>query len=191
MASGALRPWKAFVGGALPRDEKASAQLGFLVLRQGEGKQRDSIAEVAMRVNKVMTRGVQCARPNETLQKAAQKMRELYVGPLPVCGDNDRLVGMLTDRDITVRAVAEGWDPKSKKVSDAMTPDVVYCFEDQDVTEVAEVMKTKQLRRLVVLNQDKRLVGIVSLGDLATDVKDEDVAAKALEGVSTPGQANS
>src|SRR2546423_10403674 len=113
-----------------------------------------------MQVSKVMTRDAECVRPDTTLQEAARKMRDLDVGPLPVCGDNDKLVGMLTDRDIVVRAVAEGKDPRTAKVRDAMSEGVCYCFEDDDVTEAARLMKEKQIRRLVVLNRDKRLVGI-------------------------------
>jgi len=139
-----------------------------------------------MQVHEVMGRGVQCVHPNTTLREAAQKMRDLDVGPLPVCGDNDRLVGMLTDRDITVRAVAEGQDPRKTLVRDVMTPNVIYCFEDQDVAEAAQMMKENQVRRLVVLNRDKRLVGIVSLGDLAVDMGDEELAGNTLGGVSEP-----
>jgi CBS domain-containing protein len=139
-----------------------------------------------MQVKEVMTRGVECTRPSATLQEAARKMRELDVGPLPVCGDNDRLVGMLTDRDITVRAVAEGQDPKTARVQDILTPNILYVFEDQDVTEAARLMKENQIRRLVVLNRDKRLVGIVSLGDLAVDTGDEELAGSTLEAVSEP-----
>ena len=108
------------------------------------------------------------------------------MGPLPVCGDNDRLVGMITDRDITVRAVAEACDPRTTTVQDVMTPDVVYCFDDQDVQEAARLMKEHQVRRLVVLNRDKRLVGIVSLGDLAVETGDERLAGKTVEQVSLP-----
>jgi len=140
-----------------------------------------------MQVKEVMTRGAECISPDEPLQKAAQKMKSLDVGPLPVCGDNDKLVGMLTDRDITVRAVAEGWDPKTARVRDAMTEGVTYCFEDDDVSEAARLMKEKQIRRLVVLNRDKRLVGIVSLGDLAVEAGDRHLAGQTLERVSQPG----
>jgi CBS domain-containing protein len=139
-----------------------------------------------MRVKDVMTHGAECVCPTNSLQEAAQKMKNLDVGPLPVCGDNDRLVGMLTDRDITVRAVAEGRDPRATTVQDVMTPDVVYCFEDQDVQDAARLMKEHQVRRLVVLNRDKRLVGIVSLGDLAVETGDEKLAGKTLEEVSLP-----
>jgi CBS domain-containing protein len=141
-----------------------------------------------MQVKEVMTRGVECTRPAASLQEAARKMRDLDVGPLPVCGDNDRLVGMLTDRDITIRAVAEGQDPKTARVQDVMTPDITYCFEDQDLTEASRLMEQNQIRRLVVLNRDKRLVGIVSLGDLAVKTGNERLSGEALEQVSEPAQ---
>jgi CBS domain-containing protein len=138
-----------------------------------------------MQVRDVMTKGAECIRPSNSLQEAAQKMKNLDVGPLPVC-DNDRLVGLITDRDIVVRAVAEGCDPRNTTVQNVMTPDVLYCFEDQDVPEAARLMRAQQVRRLVVLNQDKRLVGIVSLGDLAVETGDEKLVGKTLEHVSLP-----
>ena len=107
------------------------------------------------------------------------------VGSLPVC-ENDRLVGMLTDRDIVVRAIADGCDTKTTTAREIMTPDIVYCFEDQDVQEAARLMEQNQIRRLVVLNRDKRLVGIVSLGDLAVETGDEHLTGKTLEKVSEP-----
>ena len=141
-----------------------------------------------MKVREVMTAGAQCITPDQTLQEAARMMKNLDVGPLPVC-DNDRLVGILTDRDITVRATAEGQDPKRTRVADILTPDVVFCFDDQDVHDAARLMQENQIRRLVVLNRDKRLVGIVSLGDLAVDAAkghDRQVAQETLERVSEP-----
>src|SRR5687768_819517 len=138
-----------------------------------------------MQLKDVMTRDVEVIQPDATLQQAAEKMEELDVGPLPVC-DGNRLVGMLTDRDITVRATSMGQDPNATRVRDVMTRDVVYCFEDQDVREAARVMEAKQIRRLVVLDQDKRLVGIVSLGDLAVDTGDERLSGEILERVSEP-----
>jgi CBS domain-containing protein len=113
-------------------------------------------------------------------------MRDLDVGLLPVCGDNDRLVGMLSDRDITIRAVAEGQDPNKARIQDFMTPNLINVFEDQDVSDAARLMKQNQVRRLVVLNRDKRLVGIVSLGDLAVETGDEELAGTTLEAVSEP-----
>src|SRR5688500_13378118 len=114
-----------------------------------------------MRVSDVMTRGAECVGPDATLQEAASRMKALDVGSLPVC-DNDRITGMVTDRDITIRAVAEGKDPRTARVREVMTPGVHYCFEDQDVAEAARIMKAQQVRRLPVLSRDKRLVGLVS-----------------------------
>jgi CBS domain-containing protein len=138
-----------------------------------------------MQVKEVMTRGAECVRPDDTLQQVAEKMKQLDVGPLPVC-DNDRLAGMITDRDIVVRVVAEGRDPRTTRVREAMTDGICYCFEDDDVSEAARQMKKSQIRRLAVLNRDRRLVGIVSLGDLATETGDERLAGQTLQRVSQP-----
>jgi CBS domain-containing protein len=132
-----------------------------------------------------MTPGVECARPTDSVAHAAERMRQLNVGSLPVC-DNDRLVGMITDRDITVRATASCCAPEATCVRDVMTPEVIYCFDDQDVSEAARLMEERQVRRIVVLNRDKRLVGVVSLGDLAVKTGDEELSGEALEQVSEP-----
>jgi CBS domain-containing protein len=139
-----------------------------------------------MQVKDVMTSGVECISPDATLREAAQKMKKLVVGPLPICGDDDRLAGMITDRDITLRAVAAGLDPSTAQVRDIMTPNIIYCYEDQDISDAAHMMEQNQIRRLVVLNRDKRLVGILSLGDLAVDTGDEQLAGHILEAVSEP-----
>jgi CBS domain-containing protein len=138
-----------------------------------------------MRVKEVMTPCVEVIHPDSTLQEAAAKMKARDIGPLPVCEDG-RLVGMLTDRDITVRATAEGEDPTAIRVRDVMTPQVVSCFEGQLVGEAALLMQEHQVRRLVVLDRDQRLVGIVSLGDLAVQTSDEELAGQTLEQVSEP-----
>lgn len=119
-----------------------------------------------MLVKDCMTKNVVLGNPNITLREAAQKMRDGDFGILPIA-ENDRLVGMLSDRDIAVRAVAEGKDPKQNLVRDFMSKDVFYCFEDQTDTDVMSNLGQKQIRRLPVLNRDKKLVGILSLGDLA------------------------
>src|ERR1043166_5576930 len=98
-----------------------------------------------MRVKEVMTKRAECVPPEATVQEAAQRMKSLDIGSLPVC-DHDRLVGMVTDRDITVRSVGEGHDPRADHVSDIMTPEVIFCFDDQDITEAAQLMKEKQIR---------------------------------------------
>jgi CBS domain-containing protein len=138
-----------------------------------------------MQVSDVMTRNAECTRPEATLQEAAQRMKALDIGAVPVC-DRDHLIGVLTDRDITVRSVADGHDPRSDHVRDVMTPEVYYCYEDNDVADAAELMRAKQVRRLPVLNQHKRLVGIVALGDLAVEAGSEELAGHALEGISAP-----
>jgi CBS domain-containing protein len=141
-----------------------------------------------MQVKDVMTKGVEVVRPDATLQEAAKKMKSLDIGPLPVC-DGERLVGVLTDRDITVRATAEGRDPKQTKVREVMSEELITCIEDQDVEEAAKLMQSKQIRRVPVLSRDKRLVGILSLGDLAQRTQDSKIAGKTLEEVSTPGKS--
>ena len=143
-----------------------------------------------MKVNEIITHDPEVIRPETALIEAAQKMKSLDIGMLPVC-DGDRLVGVITDRDITVRGVAQGYDPKTARVQEVMTPEVIYCFDDEDVKEAAEKMEEKQVRRLPVLNRQKRLVGIVSLGDLAVRTGKETLAGVVLERVSEPGHSRS
>ncbi len=136
-----------------------------------------------MNIREVMSRDVTIASPEDTLQHAAQLMKDIDAGVLPV-GENDRLVGMLTDRDITIRAVAEGKAPGTCQVREVMSPDIKYVYEDESVEDAARSMGELQVRRLPVLSRDKRLVGIVSLGDVA--LKNEDSAGEALKEVSEP-----
>jgi CBS domain-containing protein len=131
---------------------------------------------------------VEVIAPEASLYEAAEKMSPRDTGPLPVCG-GERLVGMLTDRDITVRAVAAGRDPRTTHVRDIMTPDVVYGFEDQDIQDAARLMEQYQIRRLPVLNRHKHLVGMVALGDLAVHATTQPMTAEVLEQVSEPGKA--
>lgn len=139
-----------------------------------------------MDVAKVMTRKVEIVRPDATLQEAAQKMKAIDVGSLPVC-DGRKLQGMLTDRDVTVRAVAEGRDPRATKVSEVMTADIVYGRTGQDIKEIAETMASHQIRRLPIVDDNNDLVGIVALGDLAVDA-DERLGGDVLADVSTPSK---
>ena len=138
-----------------------------------------------MQVKDVMTRDVATIAPTATLEAAAAMMSVLDVGPLPV-HDGEKLVGVLTDRDIIVRAVATGMDPVQTRVGQVMTTAIDYCYEDQDCHEVARLMERHQVRRLMVLDRDERLVGIVSLGDLAVGTGDEKLAGEVLEVVSEP-----
>ena len=140
-----------------------------------------------MQIREIMTRSPVVAPPDATLREAAQTMRELDSGVLPI-GEDDRLVGILTDRDITVRATAEGKDPNSTPVREVMSSEVVSCFEDEDERDAAAKMEEHQLRRLVVLDRDERLVGIVSLGDLAVHTTDDRLSAEVTEAVSEPAQ---
>ena len=140
-----------------------------------------------MQLKDVMTRNVEVIGPEATLEDAASRMDALDIGPLPVC-ENDRLVGMITDRDITVRSTAMGEDPKTTHVRDAMSKDVLYCHEDDDVRDASRLMERKQVRRLPVLNREDRLVGIVSLGDLAVWTRDEQLSGEVLQQVSEPAE---
>jgi CBS domain-containing protein len=136
-----------------------------------------------MRVSEAMTRDVRVVSPDHTIEAAARVMAEIDAGVLPVA-ENEQLIGMITDRDIAVRAVAQGKGPDTR-VREIMTPDVKYCFEDEPISHVAVNMGDLRIRRLPVLNREKRLVGILSIGDLA-QVQGSQPAGQALAGVSQP-----
>jgi len=135
-----------------------------------------------MRVADAMTRDVRIASPDQSIIDAAKMMADEDCGVLPV-GENDRLVGMITDRDIVVRALAQG--NTDTKIRDVMSEEVKYCFEEDDIDDVARNMGDLQVRRLPVLNKDKRLIGIVSLGDI-TQAGETDTAGEALSSISEP-----
>jgi len=137
-----------------------------------------------MKVSEVMTRDVQTVRPDQPVREAASFMLSADAGSIPVT-DGDRLIGMITDRDIAVRGVAKGYGPDTP-VRELMTNDIICARDDDDVDEIASKMSEAQVRRLPVIDDDHRLCGIVSLGDLSRDA-DEDTAVEALEGVSEPG----
>ena len=141
-----------------------------------------------MKVRDAMSRDVKVANPEESIRNAARMMMEIDAGALPV-GENDRLIGVITDRDIAVRAVAEG-KPPTTKVREVMSAEVLYCFDDQDLDEIAKNMADVQVRRLPVVSRDKRLVGIISLGDLARN-EDAKTAGKTVSQISEPGGAHS
>ena len=140
-----------------------------------------------MRVSEAMTRDVRVATPGQPIRDVARMMAEIDAGAMPV-GENDRLIGMITDRDIAVRAVAQGKGPDTP-VREVMSTEVLYCYEDDELERVAKNMGDVQVRRLPVVNRDKRLVGIVSLGDLAKNEKE--AGGKAVSGVSKPGGQHS
>jgi CBS domain-containing protein len=137
-----------------------------------------------MKVSEVMTRDVTTVTPDQTAREAASFMLSEDAGSMPV-SDGDRLIGMITDRDIAVRGVAKGYGPETP-VSELMTSDIICAREDDDVEEVAAKMSSAQVRRMPVVDRDDRLCGIVSLGDLARE-SDGQSANQALEGVSQPG----
>ena len=137
------------------------------------------------RLSAIMTRNVEVARPDSTLFDAAATMRRLDVGALPVC-DGRRLLGMLTDRDIVVRSVAESRDPHLATAGEAMTAGVFYAFADDSIARAAELMRQHRIRRLPIVDREKQLVGIVSLGDLAVDAGDDRLSGETLERVSEP-----
>src|SRR6185312_787111 len=137
-----------------------------------------------MKVHEVMSRKVEITSPDDSIQRAAQTMARIDAGILPVAAD--RLVGMITDRDIAIRGVGAGRNPSDTPVSEVMTREVKYCFEDDDVSEIAENMAQLQVRRLPVLNRDKRLTGIISLGDIARDHEPAE-AGSALQHIARKG----
>ena len=136
-----------------------------------------------MRISEIMTRDPELIDPNSSIRDAARRMRDEDIGALPV-GENDRLIGMVTDRDIAVRGVAADRTPGTTTVRDVMSEKVFYCFEDDDVEDAARCMADNQVRRLPILNRDKRLTGIVALADIAQS--HEECETIALEGVSEP-----
>jgi CBS domain-containing protein len=144
--------------------------------------------EVPLRISEVMSTEVKIASPKQSIQDAALMMVEIDAGVIPVA-EGDRLVGMITDRDIAVRAVAAGKPPQTP-IADVMSPEVKYCFDSDSTDAVAKNMADIKLRRLPVLNGEKRLVGIVSLADIAIDEGPEN-AGRALSGISEPGGEHS
>ena len=138
-----------------------------------------------MKLSEIMTRDVVVMQPDDSLQSAAKKMRDRNIGFLPVC-DGEELIGVISDRDITIRALADGMDVNIMLGRDLMTVPAIYCFDDQDVSEAAKIMEENQIRRLVVLSRDeKRLVGVISLGDLARN-EPTDRSGQVLQKVSEP-----
>jgi len=141
-----------------------------------------------MKVREAMTGNVRLTSPDRSIREAAKMMADQDIGALPV-GENDRLVGMITDRDIAVRAVARGLGPDTK-IGEVMSEEVMYCFDDEELDDAAQNMGDIKVRRLPVLNRDKRLVGIISISDL-TGREDDKQIGKAIADISSPGGAHS
>src|SRR5256885_384794 len=134
-----------------------------------------------MKVRELMTSNVECLAPDASLKDIAQEMKSLDVGFIPVC-ENDRLVGTVTDRDIVIRAVAEGMDINTCKARNIMSREIIYAFDDDDVKTVAEKMRGKDVRRILILDIEKRLVGVVSIGDISK--VEEKVSGKTLRDIA-------
>jgi CBS domain-containing protein len=164
-----------------------TAGVGYLVhrarQRAGNGAWRASRRTLA----DVMTRDVEVVRPESPIREAATRMAALDVGTIPVC-DGERLLGLVTDRDIVIRAVARGADPATTPVRDVMTSSVSWCYADEPVSRGIQAMKSLKIRRLPIVDRQKRLVGIVSLGDLAADRDILKKASEVLHRVSEPAE---
>lgn len=135
-----------------------------------------------MKLQNIMTSQVEVLPPEASILDAAQLMDSSDIGSVPIC-DGEKILGLVTDRDITIKAIAKGLDPNQVQVRDIMTSPILYAFEDQTVEEASEMMQASQVRRLVVLNREKKLVGVVALGDIATKT-DPMISGEALEEIS-------
>ena len=144
--------------------------------------------KLGIRIRDIMTRDVATIGPDATVAEAAAQMRDRDVGMLPVC-DGDRLLGLFTDRDLTVRAIAGGLNPARTKVREIMTRELFFCYDHEDVREAVLSFEEKQIRRLPIVNRQKRLVGVLSIGDLAVDVGDRDLVGEVLQKISAPERA--
>jgi CBS domain-containing protein len=138
-----------------------------------------------MKLSSIMTGGIESIPPQATLAEAAKKMASQDIGSLPVCSDRRTVIGIITDRDITVRAVARGMDPNHTRVDEVMTRDVLSCSSDSEVEDACQLMEKRQVRRLLVTGDDHTPVGIVSLGDIALCMR-ESQAGEVLKKVSEP-----
>ena len=141
-----------------------------------------------LRVREIMTPGVDVIAPTTTTADAARNMKNLDVGAIPVC-EGENLLGMVTDRDLVLRVMADGRNPLEAKVGEVMTPGLYFCYDDEEVETAAALMSEKQIRRLPVLSRTQRLVGIVSLGDLAVDALTTQTSGAVLHNVSDPSQS--
>jgi CBS domain-containing protein len=142
-----------------------------------------------MKIKEIRTPSPQCISPDANLVEAAVMMKKWDVGILPVC-KNERIIGVITDRDITIRAVARGSDPNATMVFQVMSGEFIHCLDDDEIEKALEIMEMGRVRRLPVLNQDRALVGIISLGDLAARLDKVEIAGRLLKHISTRPQNN-
>ena len=170
------------------KSQPRSRQNGATAERGTRKRQKANSRTTPKPIGEVMTRAVIFIHPDDSIKDAATKMKDQDVGLLPVC-EGDRVVGLLTDRDITIRGIAAGLNPEGTRIREVMSSGAISCFEDDDVSEAAHIMRDKQVRRLIVLNRDNRLAGLVSLGDIAVETGDTQMSGEALQGVSQPTQS--
>lgn len=137
-----------------------------------------------MTCSDVMTKNPKVCAPTDIVQQAAQLMKNEDVGPIPIVGDNGKLEGIITDRDIVLKVVAEGRDPKTTKLAEVMTTDLITCTSDGDIEETLDLMEDNQVRRIPVVDASGRLVGIISQADIATRLDDSDKTAELVEDIS-------
>ena len=136
-----------------------------------------------MKISEIMSRNVECISGDTSIKDAAETMRSVDVGFLPVC-EGDHVIGILTDRDITIRHVADGQNPYRVKVREIMTPDALYCFEDQDIEEVGRFMQGHEVRRVLIFDRARQLVGVVSLGDISKASGEQILAGETLKEIA-------
>lgn len=136
-----------------------------------------------MKINEIMTRNVECVSPSLKISLAAEKMLNEDIGFLPIC-EHDRVIGTVTDRDITIRSVAQGRDPRLAPISEIMTSTIFHCYEDDDVETVAKAMEDDAVRRMLIFDRDDQLVGVVSLGDIARAKDESGLAGETLSGIA-------
>jgi len=132
-----------------------------------------------MKVREIMTANVECISSSMPIAKVAETMRDMDIGFIPVC-ENDKVVGTVTDRDITIRSVAQGRDPRLAPVSEVMTQTVFHCYEDEEVDSVALAMQQSEVRRMLIFDRQDNLVGVISLGDIAKASGEERIAGETL-----------
>lgn len=140
-----------------------------------------------MQLKDIMTKNVKIIPQNASVRDAAKLMKEIDTGFIPVM-ENNRVIGTITDRDIVVRSIAEGRDPNDTRVHDVMTSEFFFCYEDDDVKKAAKLMSDKQIRRIPIINHNNELVGVVALGDLAVDNRNDKMSGDILEDISKPSK---
>jgi CBS domain-containing protein len=156
----------------------------------GQTQSSNAKEQLKMKCSDVMTKNPKTCAPTDNVAQAAQLMKSEDVGPIPIVGANDKLEGIITDRDIVLKVVAEGRDPKTTKLADVMTTDLISCTVDGDIEEMLDLMEDNQVRRIPLVDANGRLVGIVSQADIATRLDDSEKTAELVEDISKAAATN-